>query len=340
MKCTVILFSVVACVVSLGCSNETSVYKETEIDRASIIDNCITTKDFQVPVKDGYTTVVKYGEDTLAVTNIDYTIEVPKTATIVESKNSSSAKSKVSTRATTDVADVVTYTYIANALMPDIEEGYAYAQYWQAVLFEDLLNGDNDYNDLIIHVKKESGYNTYTKKYNIKVSIQPIALGSSNTIALGFYTADGTKHYVTQNCRDGLFGGKTGFINTEDYTKKVYYPLTQVYDGTFEKAEGNPNSIIWFIESGGQTFYAVSEKLSNTGIQKQTINSLGNPYGLVIYSSLKNYAQERVPLSFVYTQFNAWLKGDVTDFINSCTDDTTKVFYSWNKNNTVDIWNY
>lgn len=42
MKCTVILFSVVACVVSLGCSNETSVYKETEIDRASIIDNCIT----------------------------------------------------------------------------------------------------------------------------------------------------------------------------------------------------------------------------------------------------------------------------------------------------------
>lgn len=192
-----------------------------------------------------------------------------------------------------------------------------------------------------MYIKKNANINSYTGLYTISVSIQPIALGSTNTIALGFYTADGVKHLVTNDCRKDLFGGMTGFINTEDYTKKTHFELKEVYNGTYQKTDaiGNPIAIVWYIESGGKTFYAVSEN-SSADTQKQTVSDLGTPYGLVLYSTFKNYAQETVPLASIYPEFSAWLKGEVAIFSTTYTDDKTKVFYSWNKSGTVDLWTY
>lgn len=342
MKQILLLLAVFVNLLFVSCSKDNAVYESQTVDRSAIIENCVTTKDFQVPVKEGYTTVVKYGNDTLGVTNTNYTIEIPKTATVEEQAYQSPAKTNARTRATTDEEDKVTYTFVSNALMPNHINGYGYTDFWQAVLFEDLPNGDNDYNDLIIHVKKNTNINSYTGLCTISVSIQPIALGSTNTIALGFYTADGVKHQVTNDCRKDLFGGMTGFINTEDYKNKKYFELKEVYNGTYKNTDaiGNVNAIVWYIKSGGNTFYAVSEKVSNTDIQKQTINDHGTPYGLVLYSVLKNYAKETVPLASIYPNFSAWLKGDVTKFSGVYTDDATKVFYSWNKSGTQDLWKY
>ena len=59
---------------------------EDEKDYSQIIEtrvaNCETSKDFSVPVKEGYTTFVTSGEDTLAMANEPITIRIPKNATI------------------------------------------------------------------------------------------------------------------------------------------------------------------------------------------------------------------------------------------------------------------
>ena len=55
---------------------------EDEKDYSQIIEtrvaNCETSKDFSVPVKEGYTTFVTSGEDTLAMANEPITIRIPK----------------------------------------------------------------------------------------------------------------------------------------------------------------------------------------------------------------------------------------------------------------------
>lgn len=55
---------------------------EDEKDYSQIIEtrvaNCETSKDFSVPVKEGYTTFVISGEDTLAMANEPITIRYPQ----------------------------------------------------------------------------------------------------------------------------------------------------------------------------------------------------------------------------------------------------------------------
>ena len=59
---------------------------EDEKDYSQIIEtrvaNCETSKDFSVPVKEGYTTFVTSGEDTLAMANEPITIRIPKNETV------------------------------------------------------------------------------------------------------------------------------------------------------------------------------------------------------------------------------------------------------------------
>ena len=91
---------------------------------------------------------------------------------------------------------------------------------WQVVAFEDSRKGDYDYNDLIIHVSWSIRENSYT------IAVQPIALGSSKKIKLGFEKMDGNissvdEVIVAEDCRKDLFEGKEGFINTFSGKEKV-----------------------------------------------------------------------------------------------------------------------
>lgn len=197
---------------------------EDEKDYSQIIEtrvaNCETSQDFDVPIKEGYTTFVTYGEDTIAVANEPITIRIPK-------------NTAVSTRA----GDGINISY--DVLKEGAET--TYAKTWQAVMFEDTQNGDYDYNDLIIHVQNTASNHAYQHPDETwqSIKIQPIALGSIKTIKLGCILSDGSEHIISNDVRTDLFSGKQGFINTVDDNTPIRYRLssTNIQNYAFAKTE-------------------------------------------------------------------------------------------------------
>lgn len=137
-------------------------------------------------------------------------------------------------------------------------------QIYQVVAFEDSRNGDFDYNDLVVRLR------IIQRNNNTQISVQPIALGSTKPIKFGV-RINGINYILSENCREDLFDGDEGFINTlPNKTRKVYdkfkvtnFPITR---NTYGK------SIDWFIEvDKGLRLYAVSKNYP----------TLNRPYGLI-----------------------------------------------------------
>lgn len=217
---------------------------------SQLVKNMVTTTEYTVPVQSGYTTIVTYKGQTLAVTSTPMTILVPKAAVATKSL---------------DGEGLLTY-YQEGA----ISQGFS--RLWQTVAFEDSKTGDFDYNDLVFHAKTEVSNGKFT------VSVHPIALGSVNPIELCFEwrqgNSSGTTVVVAGNCRQDLFGGKQGFINTFKYDK--HYTDFAVIKEISGINSNEPVYINWFINSSAQKIYAVN----NFG--KGCVDEKGNPFGIVI----------------------------------------------------------
>lgn len=309
------LLTLIAIIAFASCTHHESLYKKENVDR--IIANCTTSEEFQVPVKEGYTTIVTYGEDTLAVANEPITILVPR---------SSQLQSK---------SDAATGIKIDYAIIKSIE---TYSQCWQAVMFEDSKKVDYDYNDLIIHVYHSCNYS----KTSQTIEIQPIALGSEKTIALGCILADGSKHMITNDARKDLFNGAEGYINTLNDKEPIKYKLSQKLTCHFEPAIVLP-TIAWFIEVEGKRFFAISgdNKYAN---YDQMLTDDGLPYGLVIYSGAEGkangtfvYPQEKTSIFEAYPDFKEWVNGK-KDNVGAC-DKSLCYRYSY-RPGSVYIWDY
>lgn len=294
MKKTLLPF--ITIVALAACTHHESLYKQENLDK--IIANCTTSEEFQVPVKEGYTTIVTCGEDTLAVANEPITILVPRGSQL-QSKSGEATGIKID------------FEVLQNA--------ETYSQYWQAVMFEDSRRVDYDYNDLIIHVK-----NTLEKNNTVQsISIQPIALGSEKTIALGYILADGSEHMVTDNVRKDLFNGAEGYINTVNEKEPIRYKLAEARTHSFDKVAYKTATIAWFIEAEGERFYAISG--DNKYLKySDMITDDGLPYGLVIYSGFSGkangtfaYPLEKTHIYEAYPNFNDWVKGK-TNNVGEC----------------------
>lgn len=216
---------------------------------SEIVKSMITTAEYTVPVQEGYTTIVTYKGQTLAVTSTPMTILVPKTAITTKSL---------------DNGGLLTYFQQGTTVQ-------GFSQLWQVVAFEDSKQGDFDYNDLVFHVKTEVSTGKLT------VSIHPIALGSVNPIKLSFKWKQGTLEgdvVVAEDCRATLFGGKVGFINTYKYD--IHYPSFAFTKEITGINMNEPVYISWYITTSNQEIYAVN----NFG--NKCVDDNGNPYGLVI----------------------------------------------------------
>ena len=190
-----------------------------------------------IPYKEGYVTIVTYGEDTLAVASRENeTMFLQKGIVLPEGsystkleQNTSNTRSIKSTNVTKaddideDAVDTYKVTY-EDAKSFSGEENLSNNFY--AVMFEDTKDADYDYNDLIIHTKYLFHYDPYPTEV-LDVYVQGIALGSSKTIKLGFYTQTGKK-YVSQNVREDLFSHENLYDQTQQVrpyfinTEKVY----------------------------------------------------------------------------------------------------------------------
>ncbi len=187
--------------------------------KEQIINNLVSTVQYTVPIQEGYTTNVLYNGVLVASTSKAMTILLPK-----------QPATKSGSAEVTVYYQPGTSTISASTL-------------WQTVVFEDSRVSDYDYNDLVFQAKYQVTDN------NLRVSLQPIALGSTKNIKLGFKWVQGSRQgeeIVAENSRQELFAGKTGFINTRAYdahyngfAKQVDVPISGVVD---------PVQVWWFIE--------------------------------------------------------------------------------------------
>ena len=137
----------------LSCSDK-DVYKAPETD----LNLLKPYEDMEVVVPEGYASIVKLYDDTLAICTYSTTISIP---TFWASKLGRASENSP-----------ITIENVKN------ENNYyqGVLNTWQVVAFEDSRKGDYDYNDLIIHVSWSIRENSYT------IAVQPIALVSSKKI--------------------------------------------------------------------------------------------------------------------------------------------------------------
>lgn len=283
-----------------SCLQDKKLYEEPNVQER--INNCITSEIFQVPVKEGYTTIVTCGDDTLAVTDRSIPIVIPK-QTGVQSKSEANSLIKI---------DYST-----------LKITHSYSKYWQAVMFEDTERGDYDYNDLIFHVKNTC--NTWKDKpYSEQtIEIQPIALGGTKAIKLGCLLGPDSKEYIiSEDVRKDLFHGVKGYINTLDSIEPVRYKLapTPVTKERFEVGDLVP-TIAWFIEVDGKKYYAIS---GDVKYNNYMVNNENMPYGLVIYGVYNettqkwsangtfSYPKEKHSIFNAYPDFSKWINGQAS----------------------------
>lgn len=264
---------------AFSCVHDKDVY--TGVEQRFV--NLETFENYEVPIKAGFTTVITYEDDTLAVASEPMTIKIPKGS--VSTKSASALKVDFSV----------------------LEKHETYSKYWQAVMFEDTERGDYDYNDLIIHVKNFA--NGGDKDFDFhSISIQPIALGSIKDIKLGCILSDHSEHIISENVRVDLFKKEKGFINTKNELAPIRYKLESKIVN-YKQPKGSIMSIAWFIEVAGTRYYAVT-----SDFDYKTYNMFNEermPYGLVVGrdNGTFNYPQEEVSVFNAYPDFDAWVNG-------------------------------
>src|SRR5574344_20262 len=218
---------------------------------SQIAQNLVTTQEYKVPVKEGYTTIVTYNGQRLAVTSDPITILIPKEASASSTKAADDSK-------------LFVYFEQGTTAVPT-------STLWQTIAFEDSKSGDFDYNDLIIHSK----YVLSGSK--LSVSVHPIALGSTNEIKLGFVWRQGDAQgnvVVANSCRADLFDGAEGFINTEKYNRH-FDSFAKILNVDVPNST-DPVYVTWYIYSSGKYINAVNK------FGKECVDDDGNPFGLVI----------------------------------------------------------
>ena len=304
------------------------------------------TTFINVPVKDGYVTVVKQGNKTLLETRDAMTLEVLN------------PQYSIFTRATTPEVEFEYHLDDSSWNEATLPSG---STMYKTIMFEDRRTAsDYDYNDLIIHVQQRRVGN------RLRLYIHPIALGNHDKISLGadILAIDANKKgtkcaeiIFSTNVREDLFphAGEKEFVNTYHFdtydngngdliqlptyfvepvritefnnsgvkmthTKKHWIEIDPAVMG--ENAFG----INWFIINNERSpevkFYAVPAIKENLTWRDQN----GYPYGIIsAYTRITNwplsdddlaghdwinYARENVHIKDVYKDFDLWLAGE------------------------------
>lgn len=320
MKNSVFLFGLIS-MLNLSCIDSD---KQIGVAPELRVAACVSSENFNVPVKEGYTTYVTYLGDTLAVTNDPMMIKIPKAAL-------------VATRSDNEV----------KVNFGEKNDGSSYAKEWQAVMFEDSQDGDYDYNDFVFHAYSRAGY-TYQNinKYTQTIEIQAIALGGGKTIKLGCILSDNSEHIISEDVRQDakFFEGRRGFINTLNTEAPISYKLNkQIEDHVLgsSKVLGHPAWVAWFVEVDGKRMYAISADIDYKEYAMLNVEKM--PYAIVTVSSNGTFAypSEKNSIFNVYPNFQKWVNGEVGE-IGNYNDKSLLYKYSQKHLNEkgFSIWDY
>ncbi len=299
-----ILFLLMIVFVAAACEKDLYDYEAAEEQ----LKKFVFTEDFEVPVKEGYITTVTYNGEVLYQGNVAVTIQVPKTDVLAGTRASGLEWHFDGAEGAPD-GNKFGFTTWKNGLL----------------LFEDMTNGDNDYNDFVCFVKTQFrvdmayGDKRITNFHLADLEVFPMALGNTLPISLGFEiinTANNTpidNIILYKDVRANAFGGKTGFINTDASLPKV----TDLSSSSFSK--NYSLSVIGNMQPDQFTFnyYIVvnGEKRYVADSSKALLMDNNTPYGLFIplnfdERSTFKYPIEKKSIYEAYPNFGKWVEGE------------------------------
>lgn len=328
MKKNFFFFSLCVLVICPSCSKSLFDGDKADENSTPTVDIAAieSLAEYQVPVQDGAVSIVKWGEDTLAVTQ--------RPMPVLVSKDALSAGEIT-----------VTYEKLPQTKSIDFDKS-ASSQYWQYLSFEDTRDGDYDYNDVVLHcrIKSDAPWN-YDGSQMCKhaVSVQPVALGGSKVLQLGIiYRPDPASEELAEkilceNIRQDLFLGDPTFpINTslEKDTKKVTSYMTLLFE--FQN-KSSKFPVVWFIQSGTDRFYAAT---TNFGANEKfdMISKDGLPYGISMTKKWC-YPIEKKHIKEAYPHFYEWVTQGKEEILLS-DRVSANVFPATIKINGEDLWDW
>lgn len=322
-----ILFGLMTIFISCTHDLGNKITEETQ----KIINTCDGLMDYKIVAIPDNIAIVTIGNDTLAVTDMDMTIKVPK-------------NTKVLTKST---IEEIKLEYVNEKDDPEQYNALkhkTYSAYWQAVMFEDSKNADYDFNDLVIHVRNKVEYTYNNKKDGFQtVDIQPIALGSTKTIGLGCILSDGSEYIISDDVRQDLFDGVKGFINTYNMTDPIMYHFKNTEINKYPIAYKADQSywVAWFIVCDGRRYYAVSGDYKYASYNEVLTTDL-LPYGLVVgdKNGTFDYPEEKINIAVAYPEFMLWVKGEKSKIGEPIKEYIYKYCYSNTINGKYKIWDY
>jgi len=194
--------------------------------------------------------------------------------------------------------------------------------------FEDLLNGDDDYNDFVCKIDMIYYYKNKNKVDSIKLKVLPIALGGSLNFSFAVNCPNNRNILFANDVRQGLFNNVIGYINTSSanslltnlptYTRVIEYQ-NGVAGNLDVDANGDYLNIDPYITVNGREIHVVLTKPLSNVSYSEYVNTLGRPYGLAIPPKTNGiyfrYPMEKKNIRTAYPNvFQAWLDGNANYF--------------------------
>lgn len=296
------------------------------------------TKQYDVVIKDGQNTLVKIGEDTVYYGNLPASVELPQT---VETKSS-------------NVLEVLYVPKTDNI-------NFGYLSQWGMLLFEDVPQGDCDYNDLVVEFTATVGSRKDTwvngqpnpgNLYHLQFDghVTAVAKGGGLPLQFGFEIREiesGIVVYekiLASNVGNDFFPGETGFVNTYTNQNFVLGNKINFRDTEILKEVNGAIGYNWFIIVDGKKYYtsgAYTFLNKNSGIQyDELILTSGKPTGLLVphvnrnihIPGTKNFFRwpiENQAIWDAYPQFNNWVDGKTN---NPFAEQALDLLYGNNEN--------
>lgn len=272
-----------ALVIGLFACDSKDLYEERNVDPADFV----MTETLKVEVKEGMGKEVYYNGNLIYDGNMSLTIDVPKL--------------NVTTRSlgVLDVEDKGNSSFIN-------KKG--------VLLFEDITNGDNDYNDFVCYIDEviELKKNGNMPKYN--VTVRPIAMGNELPLQFGAEILIDNEVWkdflISEDVRKDFYNGNKGYegkgyINTvkgADVIKgKTIEDKNYQANGTIK--EFTHVTTNYYIVVNGVKRYACDSS-------KATLTDNNVPFGLFIpFVESFRYSQEFNSFFIAYPNFMNWVEG-------------------------------
>lgn len=232
-----------------SCSDNKDVYDSNVADQVANaipnvniaeVSNFKMTQKYNVPIHAGKVTVITKGNDTLAITDHAISINIPKSASVV---NQVISKAKTRGTAAEDSAiDKIVVQYEDVDSLTGYVPGTAFKKEETVMMFEDNpINCDYDYNDVVLLVKSKMTDNN-DGSCIVDVAVKPLAYGAKYNIKFGFDYASvsSTNGNATKTDRStGIVLSnnvkRDFFDNREMNTTETYSPVIPLKDYTIEK---------------------------------------------------------------------------------------------------------